>query len=72
MGVSGRIYGENRSKIRTEELSETGTAREQEAGRRVEVRTELGERRDLTVLGEVQLERTSELLHDLAGRKKPE
>ena len=66
MGVSGRIYGGNRSKIRTEELSETGTTREQEAGRRIEVGTELGEGRDFTVLGKVQLQRTSKLLHDLA------
>ena len=52
-----------------EELRQARTTREQEAGRRVEVRTELGERRDLTVLGEVQLERTSELLHDLTAIK---
>lgn len=48
-----------------EELSETRTTRQQEAGRGVEVRTELGERGDITVLGEVQLERTGDSLHDL-------
>lgn len=48
-----------------EELSETATTVEQEAGRRVEVRTELGERGNVTVLGEVQLERTGDGLHDL-------
>jgi hypothetical protein len=51
-----------------EELSETSTTREQEAGRGVEVGAELRERRNLTVLGEVQLERTGELLHDLGLR----
>ena len=50
----------------TEELSQTGTTGEEEASRGVEIRTELGEGSDFTVLGEVELERTSELLHDLA------
>ena len=60
------------SKRRTEELSETGTTREEEAGRRIEIGTELGEGSDLTVLSEVELERTSELLHDLTVKVKIE
>ena len=48
-----------------EELGETRATVEQEAGRRVEVRAELGERGDVAVLGEVQLERTGDGLHDL-------
>ena len=55
--------------IHTEQLSQTSTTGEEEASRRVEIRTELGEGSDFTVLGEVQLERTSELLHDLAAVK---
>ena len=52
--------------IHTEQLSQTSTTGEEEASRRVEIRTELGEGSDFTVLCKVQLERTSELLHDLA------
>ena len=44
------------NKRRTEELSETGTTREEEAGRRIEIGTKLGEGSDLTVLSEVELE----------------
>ena len=51
---------------RTEELSQTGTTVEQEASGGIEIRTELGEGGDFTVLRKVELERTSELLHDLA------
>ena len=54
------------TRVRTQELSQTGTTREQEAGRGIEIGTELGESSDFTVLSEVELERTSELLHDLA------
>ena len=53
-----------------EELSETSTTREQEASRGIEIRTELSEGSDFTVLGKVQLERTSELLHDLTEKVK--
>lgn len=53
----------------TKELSKTGTTREEEAGGGIEIGTELGEGSDFTVLGEVELERTSELLHDLAAQK---
>ena len=53
--------------ILTEELGQTGTTGEEETSRGVEIRTELGKGSDFTVLGEVELERTSELLHDLAG-----
>ena len=60
-----RLY-DNSKVTRTEKLSQTSTTREEEAGRGVEIRTELSEGGDFTVLGEVQLERTSELLHDLA------
>ena len=54
--------------LRTEELGETSTAREEEARGGIEIGTELGEGRDFTVLSEVQLERTGELLHDLRLR----
>ena len=54
----------------TQELGETGTTREQEASGGVEIGTKLGEGSNLTVLGEVELERTSELLHDLAVDEK--
>ena len=56
---------------RTKELSETGTTAQQEASGSIEIGTELGERSDFTVLGEVQLEGTSELLHDLAIIRDP-
>ena len=49
-----------------EELSETSTTVEQEAGGGIEIRTELGEGSDFTVLSEVELQGTGELLHDLA------
>ena len=52
--------------LHTEQLSQTSTTGEEEASRRVEIRTELGEGSDFTVLCKVQLERTGELLHDLA------
>ena len=48
-----------------EELSETLTTVEGLLGGGIEIGTELGEGSNLTVLGEVELERTSELLHDL-------
>lgn len=51
-----------------EELSETGTTREQETGRGIEIGTKLGESSDFTVLRKVKLERTSELLHDLTEK----
>lgn len=50
----------------TEELGQASTTGEEEASRSIEIRTELGEGSDFTVLSEVELERTSELLHDLA------
>ena len=58
--------------IHTEQLSQTSTTGEEEASRRVEIRTELGEGSDFTVLSEVELERTSELLHDLTIKVKIE
>jgi hypothetical protein len=51
---------------RTEQLGETSTTGEEEASRGIEIRTELSESCNLTVLGKVELKRTSELLHDLA------
>jgi hypothetical protein len=48
-----------------EELSETRSTVEEEAGRGVEVGSELGEGGDITVLGKVKLERSSDGLHDL-------
>lgn len=51
-----------------EELSETGTTGQQEAGGGVEIRTKLSEGGDFTVLREVELEGTGELLHDLGLR----
>ena len=52
--------------IHTEELSETGATREKETSGGIQVGAELSEGSDLTVLSKVELERTSELLHDLA------
>ena len=57
---------ENNGVTRTQELSKTSTSAEEEAGRGIEIGTELCERSNFTVLSEVELERTSELLHDLA------
>lgn len=48
-----------------EELGETRSTSEEETGRGIEIGTELGERGNITVLGEVELERTSDRLHDL-------
>lgn len=50
-----------------EELGETGATVEEEAGRGVEIGSELGERGDITVLSEVELEGSSNGLHDLRG-----
>lgn len=52
--------------IRTKELGETSTSAEQETSGGIQIGTELSEGSDFTVLSEVELERTSELLHDLA------
>lgn len=56
------------TQTRTQELSQTSTTGQQEASGGIEIGTELGEGSNLTVLGEVELERTSELLHDLTAR----
>ena len=53
---------------RTQEFRPTRTTGRQEAGRGVEIRTDLSECGYFAVLSEVELQRTSELLHDLAGR----
>jgi len=50
----------------TQQLGETSTTGEEEACRGIEIGTKLGKGRDFTVLGKVQLERTSKLLHNLA------
>ena len=55
-------------KLLTQELGETRATREEEASGSIQIGTELGEGSNLTVLGEVELQRTSELLHDLAVR----
>ena len=55
---------------RTQELSQTSTTGEQEASGGIEIGTELGESSDFTVLGEVELQGTSELLHDLAVNER--
>ena len=54
----------------TEQLSQTSTTREQEASRRIKIRTELREGSNFTVLRKVELERTRELLHDLGLRRR--
>lgn len=51
-----------------QQLRQPRTTRQQEPRRRVQIRTELRKRRNLTVLREVQLERPSKLLHDLGLR----
>jgi hypothetical protein len=48
-----------------EELSKTRSTGEKETGRSIEIRTELGESGDITVLREVELEGTGDGLHDL-------
>jgi len=62
------LHGEGLVLTLLEELSQTGTTGEEEAGRGIEIRTELGEGGDFTVLSEVQLKRTGKLLHDLTVR----
>lgn len=60
-------FSTSRLTSRTEELSQTGTTGEEETSGGIEIGTELSEGSDFTVLGEVELERTSELLHDFPG-----
>jgi hypothetical protein len=48
-----------------EEFSETGTTVEEETSRGIEIGSELGEGGDITVLGEVEFEGSSDGLHDL-------
>ena len=55
---------------RTQELGQTSATGEQEAGGSIEIGTELGEGSNFTVLGKVKLQRTGELLHDLAANSK--
>ena len=52
--------------VRTQELCKARPAREQKAGRGVEIGTELSEGSDFTVLSQVQLQGTSKLFHDFA------
>jgi len=54
----------------TQELSQTSTTGEQEAGGSIEIGAELGEGSDFTVLSEVELQGTGELLHDLAVNER--
>lgn len=53
-----------------EELSETGTTVEEETSGGIEIGSELGEGGDITVLGKVELEGSSDGLHDLETRKR--
>ena len=55
---------------RTQELSQTSTTGEQEPGGSIKIGAELCEGSDFTVLGEVELQGTSELLHDLAVNER--
>ena len=55
---------------RTQELSQTGATGEQKAGGSIEIGTELSKCSNFTVLSEVELQGTSELLHDLAENKR--
>ena len=64
------LFASNPLEGLTEQLSQTGTTREQEASRRIKIRTELRESSDFTVLCKVELERTRELLHDLGLRRR--
>ena len=50
----------------TQEFGETSTTGKQEAGGSIEIGTKLGKGSNFTVLSEVKLQRTGELLHDLA------
>ena len=56
-----------------EELGETRSTVEEEAGRGIEIGSELSEGGDITVLGKVKLERSGDSLHDLlrgSGKKR--
>ena len=55
---------------RTQEFGQTSATGEQEAGGSIEIGTELGKGSNFTVLGKVKLQRTGELLHDLAADRK--
>ena len=56
-----------------EELSETGSSVKEETGGGIEIGSELGERGDISVLGQVELERSSDGLHDLwSGERRQE
>ena len=57
------LHGERLVLGLLEQLGEAGTAVEEELSRGIEIRAKLGERSDLTVLGELELERGSDLLH---------
>lgn len=54
----------------TQEFGQTSTTGKQEAGGSIEIGTKLSEGSDFTILGKVELQRTGELLHDLAGNKR--
>ena len=53
------LHGQGLILTLLEELSETGTTREQEASGSIKIGTELSEGSDFTVLSKVELERTS-------------
>lgn len=57
--------GNGRVLLLLEQFGETGTSGEQVSGGSVQVGTELGERGDFSVLGQVELQGTGDGLHDL-------
>jgi len=59
------LSGDGNVLLLLEELSELLTSVEEMLGGSVEIRAELGEGGDLSVLGKLQLERTGDLLHGL-------
>lgn len=66
------LHGQGLVLALLEELSETGATREQETSGGIKIGTKLSEGSDFTVLRKVKLERTSELLHDLAVNQQHE
>jgi hypothetical protein len=66
------LSGDGNVLLLLKELSKLLTSVEQVLGGSVEIRTELGEGSDLSVLGKLELERTGDLLHGLDLGSRPD
>ena len=60
-----KLHGKRLVLTLLEEFNQASTTAGQETRRGIKVRTELSEGGDFTVLGKIELEGTSKLLHDL-------